>query len=342
MEKKVYFCKKYSSRMHRLLALLTLLSMTSLTVWGQSRAPVWRMVRMDSLPATAWEEGSWRLVWHDEFNDSTLNSALWKPVTGIPRDLSLRHQKAWHTPENLEVRNGCLYICSRREHKEGMVYATSWDPVILDTVDFDYTTGEVWSRRLFSYGKYEAKIRLPKGYGLWPAFWLFSPNPLQDEIDIFEVWNPVPGVRTKLLSKSVDRWKHRRLSTMLHHALHYDYDSLHPGVEQQTHNYRGDDYYSHPHIYTLIYTPYHIQWLVDGEELWNYPHYRDLMGNSMGAEQLLKGRRYWENLLYPCHPLHLILNVAIQTQEDAPDESTPFPTEMEVDWVRFFELRIEN
>lgn len=59
-------------------------------------------------------------------------------------------------------------------------------------MDFDYTSGMIWSNETFLHGKFEADIYIPNGYGLWSAFWLFGgikdPEKRFGEIDIFEYY----------------------------------------------------------------------------------------------------------------------------------------------------------
>jgi beta-glucanase (GH16 family) len=50
---------------------------------------------------------------------------------------------------------------------------------------FRFSSGEIWTDEKFFHGVYTARVKLPKGKGFWPAFWLYSGNPW-NEIDIFE------------------------------------------------------------------------------------------------------------------------------------------------------------
>ena len=107
----------------------------------------------------------YQLVWHDEFNEGTeLNPADWT------------HEVHHTTPKGryvTEIMDGSLLIhCFKEEGKvySGRVYAK---------------VKEGWT-----YGYIEASIKLPKGKGSWPAFWMMPVNfrswPADGEIDIME------------------------------------------------------------------------------------------------------------------------------------------------------------
>ena len=291
--------------------------------WAQY-GPTWHTAEIDSAFRSYQYSGSWPLTFADEFEGSTLDTSLWRIVTGVPRDLELNDQKAWHQPENVSVDNGVLRLISRRELKENMDYPVQWEPFYAEAnTDFDFTSAEILTYRLFSYGRYEARIRVPRGKGLWPAFWLFSPNGKMDEIDIFEFWNE--GKDTS------------KLASIHHVAVHYDYDS-NGHTEQSTHSYNGHDFYSDYHVFALVHTPLYIRWLVDDTLVYEYPRYKGFFGRHIDENNMQWGRRYRENKLFPCHPYYIILNVAIQSYDNAPDDTTPLPSAMEVDWVRFYEM----
>jgi beta-glucanase (GH16 family) len=89
---------------------------------------------------------------------------------------------------NLSVTNGNLVINARRETVSGPT--TPFDPT---PKTFNYTSGRIESTRNFSPSasspsvRMMARIKLPSGYGMWPAFWSYGdPWPTQGEIDILE------------------------------------------------------------------------------------------------------------------------------------------------------------
>lgn len=294
---------------------------------GWRRADNYRPVVCDSAVRLC-HEAPWVLIYEDQFEGDRLNEADWHIYTGVPRDPQFTLQKAWHQQENIEVGNGCLKIITRREHKPRTPFVTSYSPPTYDTTDFDYTTGEVWSKRQFRYGKYEARIKIPKGWGLWPAFWLYGDSHTGNEVDIFEYWNErnLAGLPAR-----------SELATRQHMTVHYDFD--HDGhVEQHGNRFTHTDMSEDFHIYTLIYLPGYIKWLVDGQTVYQYNRYfyNSPFRNPAGC-LLFSGRNYLQNLLFPTPPMSVIFNTAVQCGNgNEPDERTPLPARMEVDWFRYY------
>jgi beta-glucanase (GH16 family) len=118
------------------------------------------------------------LVWADEFDGDTLNDNIWNYELGD----GCPHLCGWgnnepqiYTKENTEISNGTLKIHGR-------------------LVDSVYTSSRITTAKKyeFQYGYIEARIKLPKGKGLWPAFWMLgadikeNPWPASGEIDIME------------------------------------------------------------------------------------------------------------------------------------------------------------
>lgn len=120
----------------------------------------------------------YRLVWSDEFNGTSLDASVWNIETGGGGWGNRESQFYTGRPENLRVENGHLIIQARREP-----FQTN-----------NYTSARINTRdkKSFQYGRIEARISLPSGQGIWPAFWMLGANfaiarwPLCGEIDIME------------------------------------------------------------------------------------------------------------------------------------------------------------
>lgn len=89
---------------------------------------------------------------------------------------------------NLGIANGLLSIIARRESVTGAT--TPWDAT---PRTFSFTSGRIESKALFSASRTTPKVRLaarlklPNGFGMWPAFWSYGdPWPTQGEIDVIE------------------------------------------------------------------------------------------------------------------------------------------------------------
>lgn len=119
------------------------------------------------------------LVWSDEFNSEELDEKNWNILTGYgsQNDGWGNNELQNYTQDNLSFENGNLIITARRtgDKKERG----------------DYTSSRITSRtkQEFLYGRIEARIKLPRGKGVWAAFWMLGANgkwPDCGEIDILE------------------------------------------------------------------------------------------------------------------------------------------------------------
>lgn len=125
------------------------------------------------------------LVMEDNFDvDGTLDNAIWNIDLGTGNSTSGagwgNNELQYYTdrPENIKVENGMLQITAQRESFMGS----------------NYTSARINTKGLFenTYGRFEARIQMPWGQGLWPAFWLLGSDidevgwPQCGEIDIME------------------------------------------------------------------------------------------------------------------------------------------------------------
>ena len=118
------------------------------------------------------------LKWSDEFDGNTLNTDNWVVETGIHVNNELQ---AYTNTGNYSVANGVLTINCQKINDSG-TYGS-------------YTSARLKTqgKKSFKYGKLEARLKLPKGKGTWPAFWMLGESigagtnwPACGEIDIME------------------------------------------------------------------------------------------------------------------------------------------------------------
>jgi beta-glucanase (GH16 family) len=129
----------------------------------------------------------WTKIFEDNF---TTNLNLWNIWTGGAYNNELQ----CYEPGNLSLANGILSIAAVHETVTGPT--TNFDPT---PKVFNYTSGRIESKTLFSANntnknmRLMARLKLPAGYGMWPAFWSYGdPWPTQGEIDVLEARGQEP------------------------------------------------------------------------------------------------------------------------------------------------------
>ena len=117
-----------------------------------------------------------KLVWSQEFNDSTIDTAVWNFETGFGHNNEEQYYTA--REKNIFIENGNLIIEAKKEKYNSAKYTSA-------RIN---TNG----KKLFQYGRIEVRAKLPEGKGTWPAIWMLGENRERDgypacgEIDIME------------------------------------------------------------------------------------------------------------------------------------------------------------
>lgn len=138
-----------------------------------SAQPVNKFLNLMSLNDTAASKFGWEMVFFDEFEEANLDEKKWWAQMG-PHGLELQYYTP--RPENVYVADGLLHL---RAVKEAFVDS------------LPYTSGMVVSSVEFGKNNLiEVRCKIPKGKGLWPAFWFWSGfNKVYQELDVFEFWS---------------------------------------------------------------------------------------------------------------------------------------------------------
>ncbi|WP_432991431.1 discoidin domain-containing protein [Dactylosporangium sp. CA-233914] len=230
------------------------------------------------------------LVWSDEFNTGTnVDTAKWTIDPGTGQNGEIQY---YTNLSNTSIQGGSLVIEARKETQGGR----------------DYTSGRINTSNKFSleYGRVEARIKVPKGNGLWPAFWMMGtdflqgrPWPYNGEIDIMEI-----------LGKS---------TTDVYSTLHAPAYNGGGGYGQKlTTVDLSLDY----HVYSVEWDSKHMTFRVDNTVI--------LVADKDTVETT---RGPW---VYD-HQFYIILNLAVGGDFPGPiDATTPFPSRMYVDYVRVY------
>lgn len=231
---------------------------------------------------------SYDLVWSDEFDGSSLDLSNWNiEITDTPHNNEMQA----YVNRNYYVSGGFLHIVAKREDSGSKHYTSS--------------RMNTQGKRDFLYGKFEARLKMPKGKGLWPAFWLMptwkgGQWPSTGEIDIMETVGSDP---------------------------YNSHSTLHYGYSVQQHQWKGDSvsvpggYYSDFHVYSCEWQPGKITFYLDGKLF------------STRTPQECQPWPFDSN-----NKFYVILNFAVGGDwPGAPDGSTPFPSEFVIDYVRVYQ-----
>jgi beta-glucanase (GH16 family) len=239
-------------------------------------------------------ETTWDLVWQDEFDGTAGQSpdpARWGFDVGTDwGNAQLEYDTA--RPENVSLDGaGRLSITARREDYQGQ----------------SYTSGRINTRGRFQQatGRFEARMRMPRGQGLWPAFWLLGADfatvgwPACGEIDIMEYRGQEP--------------------TVVHGSLHGPGYSGGSAITRHHVVPAGLD--TDFHVYAVEWTSSGIVWSVDGAEFFRVTP-RDVPSGAPWAFT---------------RPFFVVLDLAVGGHfVGPPDSTTTFPQDLLVDYVRVY------
>ncbi len=255
---------------------------------------------IDVVPLPAPPRPGWELTWRDEFSQrdgSAADPSRWKFATGGNGWGNQELEYYTSRPQNARIRHDNLEIVARKEGYTGA-----------DGVKRDYTSARLITSGKFeqAYGRFEARIKIPFGQGVWPAFWLLGADDGQvgwpgcGEIDIMENIGREPAV--------------------VHGTIHGPGYSGGKGIGAPyslTSGRFADDF----HVYAVEWEPDQIRFYVD-----------DHLYSTRKPSDLPAGTKWVHD-----HPFYILLNFAIGgSWPGNPDASTKFPQTMLVDYVRVY------
>lgn len=129
----------------------------------------------------------WKKIFEEQFDQKLSKWKIWNSG-------AYNHELQLYQASNLMIQDGLLAIEARKEQLVGVKF-----PKVKTIASFAYSSGRIESKQLFSINKKHSKLRimarikLPLGYGMWPAFWAYgTPYPSQGEIDFMEARGSEP------------------------------------------------------------------------------------------------------------------------------------------------------
>jgi beta-glucanase (GH16 family) len=234
------------------------------------------------------------LIWHDEFDQSSINKNYWtfEIGDGCPNLCGWgNNELEYYREENAWTEDDVLVIEAREESFGGKSYTSA--------------RMKTQGKQSFTYGRIDIRALLPKGQGIWPALWMLGENitsvgwPACGEIDIMEM---IGGTGN---------------DNSIHGTVHYDKNGTyvyHGGHKTLASGIFADQY----HVFSIIWDETSINWYVDDEIYYSVditPEYMSEFHNKF----------------------FFIFNIAVGGNwPGSPDESTSFPQQMKVDYVRVF------
>lgn len=252
-------------------------------------------------PETRGARPGWSLSWSDEFDrpeGSGVDRAKWVTETGGGGWGNRELQTYTDRTKNARIEGGNLVIHTLRERFTGT-----------DNITRDYTSARIKTQGKFeqTYGRFEARIKVARGQGIWSAFWLLGADITTKgwaecgEIDIMEVIGREPS---------------KAFGTL--HGPGYSGANALPSTLVLPDGKKLADAF---HVYAVEWEPQAIRWYLD-EELYATKTPADVPA----------GKRW----VYD-HPFFILLNVAVGGDfPGSPDATSTYPQTMKVDYVRVY------
>ena len=233
-------------------------------------------------------------LWHDEFDGETIDTSKWTFEIGTGASGWGNNEWEYYTnrKENAYVKDGVLHIRAQKENYEGQKYTSARM----------LTKGKF----AFKYGTVEARIALPTGKGIWPAFWMLGQNidevswPACGEIDIIEAVNSENKIY------GTNHWAN--------------------GSEYATYGNNTGDYRNQK--FELDITQFHTY-----KFTWDEKYIRMFVDDFMYHEILIEGNEGDTEEFHK--PFFFLLNVAVAGNWPGFEvDDSQFPNEMLVDYIR--------
>ncbi len=247
---------------------------------------------------------AYQLVWSDEFGGSSLNTSNWTTDIGdgCPSLCGWgNNELQYYRSENVSVSGGYMILEARAQAYGGR----------------SYTSGKIHSRNKhdFLYGKVEARMKVPTGGGMWPAFWMMPTD------SVYGGWAS---------SGEIDIMETNNNSDYIGGTIHYGGgwpDNVFTGG---TYSPGGVDFSDAFHVYTIEWEPDEMRWYVDGV-LFSTKTSSQWYSDSAPGNSRAPFDQYF----------YIIMNAAVGGNytgcTDPGCITASLPQQFQVDWVRVYQ-----
>jgi len=257
------------------------------------------LVAFTCMLTSAQEIPGWTLVWSDEFDGPNIDTSKWSHEVNGSGGGNNELQYYTARANNSFIENGNLVIQALEETFTGPDGTRNYTSARMRTLN----KGD------WTYGRFEARMKLPYGQGLWPAFWMLPTDwvyggwAASGEIDIMEIVGHEPNV--------------------LHGTIHYHGEWPNNWYSGGSYTLPSGDFSDDFHVFAIEWEEGEIRWYVDGI--------------------LYSTKTSWDTTDGAPFPapfderFHILLNVAVGGNwPGSPDGTTVFPQRMTVDYVRVY------
>jgi beta-glucanase (GH16 family) len=273
----------------------------------------------EKIPQPVGPVGNWKLIFNDEFTANSLDLSKWimcnPSFASSCNPWNNEQEKFNFAPtgnNNIVVSNGALHLITTKA--TGQIYSGM---VSTGPDKFGYKQPGYKSFQ-YTYGLYEGRIKVPKGNGFWPSMWMLPDQttygawPGSGEYDVFEIAGNNPSIV---------------------HMSEHDGQNGGTGdsVTKQTVDLSADY-----HVYGFDWEPDHLAWYLDGQ-----------LSRSMICTEAYATAHpgvcdaYRNVAAIKNYPFYIIANFSVGGSwpplNGAPDGNTPFPSSMDIDWIRVWQ-----
>ena len=260
-------------------------------------------------PAPVEQRDGWTMTFNDEFKGTTLNTTKW--VTCYP-DMDPRDKGCIHgdelqryLPENVIVSDGTVKLRAQKENyvaPDGEKYKYTSGMITTGKDKWDTTTPAKFT---YQYGYMEMRAKVPHGQGLWSAFWTL-PWVKSDP----GLWPPEIDVVEILGHNTAEAYM----------TYHWRGHAGEP--ESNGEKWTGPDLSQDFHTYGVLWEPSAIRWFIDGREV---------------------RAAFTDDSNIASFPQYLLANLAVGgSWPGAPEATTPFPSDLEIDHIRVWQKQTDT